>query len=67
MIVVDGRTDEEKLIELLGTGAEETALDFKATLDLSKKSSKNALEFVKDAVAMGNRAPRRLHRRRRPR
>lgn len=54
VIVVDGRTDEEKLIELLGIGAEETALDFKATLDLSRKSSKNTLEFVKDAVAMSN-------------
>jgi hypothetical protein len=52
MIVVDGRTDEEKLRELLATGAEETCLDFKSTLDLSEK--KHALELVKDCVAMGN-------------
>ena len=54
MIVVDGRTDEEKLLELLATGAEETSLDFKATLDLSSGSSKDVLEFVKDAISMGN-------------
>jgi hypothetical protein len=54
MIVVDGRTDEEKLVELLRAGAEETALDFKATLDLSAKASKDSVEFAKDAIAMGN-------------
>lgn len=54
MIVVDGRTDEEKLLELLATGAEETSLDFKATLDLSRGSSKDVLEFVKDAISIGN-------------
>ena len=54
VIVVDGRTDEEKLRELLAAGAEETALDFKATLDLSDKSSKDVLALVKDCVAMGN-------------
>ncbi len=54
MIVVDGRTDAEKLNELLAAGAEETCLDFKATLDLSAKASKAVLDFVKDVVAMGN-------------
>ena len=54
MIVVDGRTDEEKLVELLRAGAEETALDYKATLDLSTKASKDSVEFAKDAISMGN-------------
>lgn len=54
MIVVDGRTDEEKLLELLGGGAEETALDFKSTLDLSGRASKDSVEFAKDAITMGN-------------
>lgn len=52
MIVVDGRTDEEKLLELLAAGAEQTALDFKATLNL--KNTDARLNFVKDALAMGN-------------
>lgn len=54
VIVVDGRTDEEKLLELLATGTEETELDFKATVDLSRGSKKSALDFVKDAISMGN-------------
>lgn len=54
MIVVDGRTDEEKLHELLAGGAEETTLNFKATLDLAQRSSKAVLDFVKDAISMGN-------------
>ncbi|MBD5788371.1 ATP-binding protein [Cellulosimicrobium terreum] len=54
MIVVDGRTDEEKLLELLATGTEDTELDFKATVDLSRGSSRSVLEFVKDAISMGN-------------
>lgn len=54
MIVVDGRTDEEKLVELLATGAEQTALDFKSTLNLTGGKSKDALEFAKDAISMGN-------------
>ncbi|WP_299928933.1 ATP-binding protein [uncultured Nocardioides sp.] len=54
MIVVDGRTDEEKLLELLTAGAEETALDFKSTLDLSGRASKDSLEFAKDAISLGN-------------
>ena len=54
MIVVDGRTDEEKLRELLAAGAEETALDFKATLDIRPRASKATLDFVKDAISMCN-------------
>lgn len=54
VIVVDGRTDEEKLLELLATGAEETALDFKATLNLSGRATKDSVEFAKDAISMGN-------------
>jgi len=54
VIVVDGRTDEEKLFELLASGAEETALDFKATLDLSGRATKDSVEFAKDAISMGN-------------
>lgn len=54
MIVVDGRTDEEKLLELLAAGAEESALDFKATLDIGPRASKATLDFVKDAVSMCN-------------
>ncbi|HET6298896.1 MAG TPA: ATP-binding protein [Kribbella sp.] len=54
VIVIDGRTDEEKLLELLAGGAEQQALDFKATLDLSQKSSADVLDLVKDCVAMSN-------------
>jgi Putative DNA-binding domain len=54
MIVVDGRTDVEKLRELL-LEPEQTHLDFKATLDLT--ANKDKLEFVKDAVSMANRPP----------
>lgn len=53
MIIVDGRTDIEKLRELLATGTECSELDFKETLDLGKKSDE--LDFVKDAVSMFNR------------
>ena len=55
MIVVDGRTDSEKLRELLTTGVECSELDFKETLNLSKKEDE--LHFVKDAVSMFNRYP----------
>ncbi len=55
MIVVDGRTDIEKLKELLATGAECSELDFKETLDFGNK--KDELNFVKDAIAMFNRHP----------
>lgn len=55
MIIVDGRTNEEKLLELLAHGCECTELDFKETLDLSKK--KDELDLVKDIVAMHNHYP----------
>ena len=55
MIIVDGRTDKEKLLELLQTGGECNELDFKETLDFSKKLDE--LDFVKDAVSMFNRYP----------
>ncbi len=54
MIVVDGRTDREKLIELLQL-PEQTHLEFKAELDLTAKNDE--LNFVKDAVSMSNRPP----------
>ncbi|MGW0038775.1 RNA-binding domain-containing protein [Gordonia sp. NPDC003376] len=52
MIVPDGRTDLEKLKELLGN-PEQTHLDLKASVDMSSASDK--LKFVKDAVAMASR------------
>lgn len=55
MIVVDGRTDIEKLGELLHL-TEQEALDYKTETDLSfGKSEKHRLDFIKDAVAMSNR------------
>ena len=54
MIVPDGRTDLEKLRELLGN-PEETHLDLKAKVDLTDNEDK--LKFVKDAVTMSNRPP----------
>lgn len=54
MIVVDGRTDREKLLELL-QAPEQTHLEFKAELDLAAKQDE--LNFVKDAVSMTNRPP----------
>lgn len=54
MIVVDGRTDREKLVELLQL-PEQTHLEFKAELDLTAKQDE--LNFVKDAVSMSNRPP----------
>ena len=53
-VVVDGRTDAEKLRELL-LEPEQTHLDFKANIDLT--DNKGKLNFVKDAVAMMNRPP----------
>ena len=50
MVVVDRRTDIEKLQELLATGTECSELDFKETLDLANKADE--LHFVKDAVSM---------------
>ncbi|WRS29741.1 ATP-binding protein [Actinomycetaceae bacterium MB13-C1-2] len=54
MISVDGRTDLEKLRELL-LSPEETHLEFKSKLNLKEK--KGSLDFVKDAVSMANRHP----------
>lgn len=54
MIVPDGRTDREKLNELLGN-PEETHLDLKAKVDLAANEDK--LKFVKDAVTMSQRPP----------
>ncbi|MFJ6300085.1 AlbA family DNA-binding domain-containing protein [Pseudarthrobacter oxydans] len=54
MIVVDGRTDREKLVELLQV-SEQTHLEFKSELDLTTK--RDELNFVKDAVSMINRPP----------
>jgi len=55
VIVVDGRTDREKLKELLSTGTECSELDFKEVLNLGKKGDE--LNFIKDAVSMHNRYP----------
>lgn len=49
-IVVDGRVDLDKLRELLRTGAEQEALDFKATIDFDEPGDQ--VELVKDLVAM---------------
>ncbi|MDV5998648.1 putative DNA binding domain-containing protein [Kocuria rhizophila] len=54
MIVVDGRADREKLVELLQL-PEQTHLEFKSELDLTTK--RDELNFVKDAVSMSNRPP----------
>lgn len=54
MIVVDGRTDREKLVELLQL-PEQTHLEFKSELDVTTKQDE--LNFVKDAVSMSNRPP----------
>ncbi|MCJ1706901.1 helix-turn-helix domain-containing protein [Microbacterium sp. VKM Ac-2923] len=53
-VVVDGRLDREKLLELLAIGAEHDELDFKATLDLL--DAKRKLGFVLDIIAMMNAA-----------
>jgi len=52
LIVPDGRTDLEKLKELLGN-PEQTHLDLKASVDLTNAADK--LKFVKDAVTMASR------------
>lgn len=49
-VVADGRVDREKLIELLALGAEQEALDFKATLDFS--NPKHHVDHVKDLLAL---------------
>lgn len=53
-VTVDGRTDMEKLTELLGE-PEQEHLDFKENVDLSK--SEDRVKFVKDVVAMSNCPP----------
>ena len=55
MVVVDGRTDKDKLKELLSLGAERTELDYKEALDLGEP--RHELDFVKDAVSMFNHFP----------
>lgn len=52
MIVSDGRTDHEKLEELLGN-PEQTHLDLKSFVDLTNDADR--LKFVKDAVTMASR------------
>ncbi len=49
-VIADGRVDAEKLRELLELGAEQEALDFKATLDFT--NHKHQIEHVKDLIAM---------------
>lgn len=51
-VIVDGRLDREKLLELLAIGAEHDELDFKTTLDL--QDAKHRLGFVLDIIAMMN-------------
>lgn len=53
-VTVDGRTDMEKLIELLGE-PEQEHLDFKEDVDLSRSEDK--VKFVKDVIAMSNCPP----------
>lgn len=50
-IVVDGRTDSEKLLELLNE-PEQKHLDHKQALDFSHRKSE--LDFAKDVTAIGN-------------
>ena len=53
-VTVDGRTDIEKLTELLSE-PEQQHLEFKESVDLSKNEGK--VKFVKDVVSMSNRPP----------
>lgn len=53
-VTVDGRTDIEKLNELLSE-PEQQHLEFKESVDLSSKEGK--VKFVKDVVSMSNRPP----------
>ena len=53
-VISDGRTDEEKLHELLRLG-EQTQLDVTVERDLRDRH--HELDFFKDAVAMANRPP----------
>jgi len=52
MIVVDQRTDSEKLVELLHL-VEQEQLDYKSETNVDR--GRHRLDFVKDAVAMSNR------------
>lgn len=54
MIIVDARTDREKLVELRQL-PEQPHLEFKAELDSTAKSDE--VNLVKDAVSMSNRPP----------
>lgn len=54
VVTVDGRTDIEKLTELLSE-PEQQHLEFKESVDLSKNEGK--VKFVKDVVSMSNRPP----------
>jgi hypothetical protein len=51
-VVVDGRSDRDKLTELLLIGAEQPQLDFKRFEDLS--DDKSRLDLVKDMLAIAN-------------
>lgn len=53
-VTVDGRTDIEKLTELLSE-PEQQHLEFKESVDLSENEGK--IKFVKDVVSMSNRHP----------
>ena len=53
-VTVDGRTDIEKLTELLSE-PEQQHLEFKEIVDLSKNEGR--IKFVKDVVSMSNRPP----------
>ena len=53
-VTVDGRTDIEKLTELLSE-PEQQHLEFKESVDLSKNEGR--IKFVKDVVSMSNRPP----------
>lgn len=53
-VTVDGRTDIEKLTELLSE-PEQQHLEFKESVDLSSNEGK--VKFVKDVVSMSNRPP----------
>lgn len=48
---VDGEVDAEKCEELLAVGAEHDVLDYKRTLNLSKRSLKDRVGFTKDVAA----------------
>ena len=49
-VLADGRVDREKLNELLLLGAEQEALDFKATVDFT--DHKHSIEHIKDLLAL---------------